>query len=940
MRTIGFYSYKGGVGRTNLLLNVAWHLARRRQLHVGILDLDLEAPGLTVLPALSPAGTVPDRGLADLLAAASEALSVSEDRAASLEVPDVVDLFYETCMARDWHGSVHLAPAVAFHAGQRSEGQRCSPTLRLLDQTWREKRRIGDDIFRSLRRRIETWKAFPLTRPDQPPACAFDVLLADMRTGLTELADTAVGSLFDEVILVSGLNRQNLQGLFEALESFHASLSRSRGARVRVTPVFSPVPNAELDTVRRKLADVWTDLQRWKEEKKGSTRILLDLPPDPLGGRPAFSLVHYTDYLALNDGVILEDYPETLAAREITEFAERLVQTVDEVAAQTRKQVEQAVQGRPVETSAKKAETCREETQALAEQDDAIEDLDAPEETGGQAWLDAWWEHPPRWTWPLELMGCSPEEILAFKVRIHGDRSDGVGADGILDALAASVSIEAPRKVEILRSVSRWSDAQVAELRGTLAEERSRLAGRLTLNDLGERVLPALRGWYGVVAEAGGFTADPCKAVTRVGAVTTDLPSWAILGAYLSDADTPETAVAALKALLDRRDVPGDAMPALLRRAGWRCLDAEPRLEDVLMEWCGRAGDLDSDIWTRLGLSLRNDVGAWDASDRALRKAIVRDPGNEWAYIWLGYLSAHELGRPEEAIQTYYSALEHGSQSGIVWNNLGWVLWIGKLSIAEAESAVRRSVELRPQSPRSMSNLGVLLSKGLGQHVAAEKAFRAALELDANHQHAWARIGDLLLDLVRSDEAIDAYQRAIALPGEMAAHAWRSLALLLSRRDPSALDLHLAACGTWLDGDQSLRNPLLLEHDHAFLLALCARPDRAASALRRLSRRSCLRPEHVTAWLTARLLRDPTLAPDLPEHTPGGWFAFEIEHAIHDASLAWPRLDARSRKTVHAWLADALDRFVPPPDSRPLSDTAIGPELVTLKLDRRRKRHG
>ena len=45
MRTIAFYSYKGGTGRSLLLLNTAFFLAEAGQ-HVVMLDLDLEAPGL------------------------------------------------------------------------------------------------------------------------------------------------------------------------------------------------------------------------------------------------------------------------------------------------------------------------------------------------------------------------------------------------------------------------------------------------------------------------------------------------------------------------------------------------------------------------------------------------------------------------------------------------------------------------------------------------------------------------------------------------------------------------------------------------------------------------------------------------------------------------------------------------------------------------------
>ena len=60
-----FYSFKGGVGRTMALANVAVHLARRGR-RVLLVDFDLEAPGLDIFPALRPEEAL--RGLVDYVA--------------------------------------------------------------------------------------------------------------------------------------------------------------------------------------------------------------------------------------------------------------------------------------------------------------------------------------------------------------------------------------------------------------------------------------------------------------------------------------------------------------------------------------------------------------------------------------------------------------------------------------------------------------------------------------------------------------------------------------------------------------------------------------------------------------------------------------------------------------------------------------------------------
>ena len=60
-RTVTFYSFKGGVGRTTALTHVAWILAMRGRKVVAV-DLDLEAPGLSTAFSLNP---LPEFGIVD-----------------------------------------------------------------------------------------------------------------------------------------------------------------------------------------------------------------------------------------------------------------------------------------------------------------------------------------------------------------------------------------------------------------------------------------------------------------------------------------------------------------------------------------------------------------------------------------------------------------------------------------------------------------------------------------------------------------------------------------------------------------------------------------------------------------------------------------------------------------------------------------------------------
>jgi len=49
MKTVLFYSFKGGVGRTQSLLNIAKYLAREKHQKIAIVDFDIYAPGLSYL---------------------------------------------------------------------------------------------------------------------------------------------------------------------------------------------------------------------------------------------------------------------------------------------------------------------------------------------------------------------------------------------------------------------------------------------------------------------------------------------------------------------------------------------------------------------------------------------------------------------------------------------------------------------------------------------------------------------------------------------------------------------------------------------------------------------------------------------------------------------------------------------------------------------------
>jgi tetratricopeptide (TPR) repeat protein len=203
MFTVTFYSFKGGVGRTLSMMNTAYRLSARGRT-VFILDFDLEAPGVDVFfPS-----TQPSRGLLDCIAQYSETGSV----------PPIEEFVSEM----SWNN-----PGKAFYV---SAGRRDSNYQSLLAKlNWKDfyARHQGFYFVENLKAAIQV-----LYKPDY--------LLVDSRTGLTDISGICTLQLPDLVVLLFGLNDQNLIGTSQIYRTITQNkLDRS----IQTLLVASPVPD-------------------------------------------------------------------------------------------------------------------------------------------------------------------------------------------------------------------------------------------------------------------------------------------------------------------------------------------------------------------------------------------------------------------------------------------------------------------------------------------------------------------------------------------------------------------------------------------------------------------------------------------------------------------------------------------------------------------------
>ncbi len=227
METITFYSYKGGVGRTLVVANVARYLARFGQ-KVFALDLDLEAPGLHYkLPPKGWDDTGPPRlGVVDYVhsfAVQNKDPGPLQDYVRPVEVPEGAG------------GSIYIMPAGDAPSATYAE--------RFAEINWHglfystaaqppSSVPKGIPFFLEMKERIQA---------EYGPA----FLLIDSRTGITEIGGVATSLLPDKVVCLLLHNKENLEGAREVLRSLRR-LQRLPGQQpIEVVAAVGRIPEME-----------------------------------------------------------------------------------------------------------------------------------------------------------------------------------------------------------------------------------------------------------------------------------------------------------------------------------------------------------------------------------------------------------------------------------------------------------------------------------------------------------------------------------------------------------------------------------------------------------------------------------------------------------------------------------------------------------------------
>jgi len=281
-----FYSFKGGVGRTQALVNAAaWIATKQRPApadrpKVLMVDFDLEAAGIQYVEGLTIVDPKP--GIVDFI---HDYL----DNAG--EVPNIREYVSQAILPNGVQVDVILA-------GDQARYYRRFGQLRF-DALWQ--RQHGCDLFIDMKCQLDE--------------LGYEFMLVDSRTGMCDTSELCTLTLPDQVVVVFAPNRQNLAGTKFVIERIHQ------------------VPTIEILGVASRV--------RRTDDEHGALRVILSefakiFEPNGAGGsvslgsllkEPSSVVVVHEDpqQRLLADAVAVVSYPRSGLAKEYRRIARRIV---------------------------------------------------------------------------------------------------------------------------------------------------------------------------------------------------------------------------------------------------------------------------------------------------------------------------------------------------------------------------------------------------------------------------------------------------------------------------------------------------------------------------------------------------------------------------------------------------------------------------------------
>ena len=243
MRVVTFYSFKGGVGRTLALLNVAASLVARGN-RVLLVDFDLEAPGLDRALGL---GFRPTRGIVGLI----------NDYVRDGQVPSIEDYVAAARFRQPGPQSEDEPPEFDRHDLSAQPLLVLPAGLRDDESDYR--RQLQSIDFKKLYQEQDGYVFLDDIRQQFGKALARDYVLIDSRTGHTDIGKICTQQLPDHVVGLMVPNHQNLAGMRQEIADI-----RERHEMCDIDLVLSRVP---------RLDDLEDQLRGFEQKVREATKV-------------------------------------------------------------------------------------------------------------------------------------------------------------------------------------------------------------------------------------------------------------------------------------------------------------------------------------------------------------------------------------------------------------------------------------------------------------------------------------------------------------------------------------------------------------------------------------------------------------------------------------------------------------------------------------------
>ena len=288
MKTITFYSYKGGVGRTLALVNIADRLAEFGK-KVCVMDFDLEAPGLNY--KYKHLTDKVEQGLVDYI----------YEFAVKKNLPDSIGKYAKEITKYKYPDEKNLKKRqnnIVFIPSGNSESSEYWKKLSHISwwNLFYEENSEGIPFFLDLKEKIK--KEF---NPDY--------LLIDSRTGITEISAITISILTDSIVLLAIDNEENICGMQRIIETIIKEENNLLDAVKEIHFVLTRLPQI-------------TSSEKWTMEESIRNRVRRKIEQAFQNSDKklsSFNVIHSNEDIALYDKITMSyDFIEKTEKKDLT----------------------------------------------------------------------------------------------------------------------------------------------------------------------------------------------------------------------------------------------------------------------------------------------------------------------------------------------------------------------------------------------------------------------------------------------------------------------------------------------------------------------------------------------------------------------------------------------------------------------------------------------